>query len=421
MGRKLVIIVTVLGLVSLAACSPAPRPNIVWIVVDTLRADHTGFLGYPTPTTPHLDALSEESLVFTQAISQAPWTKPSVATMFTSTYPHQHAALKGGKRGDVLRDELLTIAEVLRERGYATVGFQLNPQVNSKMSFNQGLDVYKDDMRYGSRAEVVNSEITRWLRLLERNKYFLYIQYMDVHLPYLRHEQYADLYGPHETELSKMSTETIRKMNLSEIDRRYLENLYDGEIRYVDEQIGKLLQEFDDNTMIIITSDHGEEFWDHGGFEHGHSVYDELIRVPLIIKIPGYPHQQVNSQVRLMDIAPTILDVLGMSIPGEFRGQTLLDTLRNHQDRESFTEATYRGQERKAYRTSKEKIIFNVGDKTYEVYDIETDPFERENIEGREELKRRIQEFVAKKAQASEKKEIDEDMAKQLKSLGYVQ
>ena len=99
----------------------------------------------------------------------------------------------------------------------------------------------------------------------------------------------------------------------------------------------------------------------------------------------------------------------------------MLDTLRNHQDRESFAEATYRGQERKAYRTSKEKIIFNVGDKTYEVYDIETDPFERENIEGREELKRRIQEFVAKKAQASEKKEIDEDMAKQLKSLGYVQ
>ena len=182
-----------------------------------------------------------------------------------------------------------------------------------------------------------------WLDILKPHKYFLYIQYMDVHLPYVKHEEYTDLYGKYETELSGKHLRALEKLSLSDSDKRYLESLYDGEIRYVDEQIGTLLEEFDDNTMIIITSDHGEEFWDHGGFEHGHSVYDELIRVPLLIKIPGYAHEKVHSQVRLMDLAPTILDVLGISIPGQFRGRSLLDTLENHEHRESFTEATLYG------------------------------------------------------------------------------
>ena len=173
MRQKLGIIGSILLLANLSACTQARPKNVVWIVIDTLRADHTGFMGYEGRVTPKLDAFSEKSLVFTQAISQSPWTKPSVATMFTSTYPHQHAALKGG---DVLGDELLTIAEVLREAGYTTAAFQVNPHVTSHMNFDQGFDVHKD-MSSRTRAEKVNSQIMRWLNpwlnILKPHEYFL--------------------------------------------------------------------------------------------------------------------------------------------------------------------------------------------------------------------------------------------------------
>ena len=439
MRHHLGLIVLVLELVSLSACTKAPPRlsalteapprNVVWIVIDTLRADHTGFMGYEVKTTPKLDAFAEKSLMFTQAISQAPWTKPSVATMFTSTYPHQHGALKGlGLKGDVLRDELITVAEVLQEAGYATAAFQVNPSLKSEMNFDQGFDVYRDGISYLAKAEKVNSEIKQWLPVLKRHKYFLYIQYMDAHLPYRKHAEYPDLYGDDETGPSGSTLPTIgqlrlgeiKKLSLSDSDKRYLENLYDGEIRYLDEQIGQLLEEFDDRTMIIITSDHGEEFWDHGDFEHGQSVYDELIRVPLLVKIPGYAPEKVDSQVRLMDLAPTILDFLGISIPGQFRGRSLLDTLEHREHRGSFTEATLYGQERKAYRTGKEKVIFNVKDGTYEVYDIERDPLERDNIEGRGELQQILQLFSAEKTQKSERRLLDEKTKRELRSLGYI-
>ena len=162
-----------------------------------------------------------------------------------------------------MRDDLLTIAEVLQRHKYATAAFQVNPHLSSQMNFDQGFDLYKDDMPFYD-AERLNSEVGTWIDAQE-DKYFVYIHYMDVHLPYREHKQYAHLYGEREIGLSGKSLGFIRKANLTDIDKQYLENLYDGEIRYVDQQIGQLLKRFDRNTIIIITSDHGEEFWDHGG------------------------------------------------------------------------------------------------------------------------------------------------------------
>ena len=421
MGRNIAGLALILCLGVRGACTNAPSPNIVWIVVDTLRADHTGFLG-KTSTTPRLDALSEGSLVFTQAISQASWTKPSVATMFTSMNPRQHGVRKGLlRRGDVLPEELLTIAEVLQASGWTTLAVQMNPHLNSQMKFDQGFDVYQDRLPVRSDASTINSEVKQLLKILKGQTYFLYIHYMDVHLPYREHKEYSDMYGDHDTPLSGLFLRRIQKLSLTENDKEYLKALYDGEVRHVDEQIGELLEEFDENTVIIVSSDHGEEFWDHGGFEHGHSVYDELIRVPLLVKVPGYGHQRIDSQVRLLDIAPTILDVLGIDIPGQFMGKSLLEALRDPQDRDSWSESTLYGQPRLANRTGTEKVIFNIEDGTFEAYDLATDPLEQHPTDAGVELKGKLREFIAIEPRESQTELIDEQTREQLRSLGYIE
>jgi arylsulfatase A-like enzyme len=299
------------------------KTNVILIVVDTLRADHLSCYGYYRNTTPHIDDFSRESLLFKNAISAAPWTSPSVASLFTSFYP---IVLDYEANIRHLDDSFLTMAEIFKENDYDTKGIIAHYLIASKLKFGQGFDSYDQD-NLGGPDNVSSHSITEkasvYLEDHKDSNFFLFLHYFDPHENYMLHEDY-DYYPDYDGPLysGQPIYEGVRDIasSLTPEDIEYLKALYDSEISYVDEYLGKLfdkLKELDlyDNTLIIITSDHGEEFCERGNSWIGHTrtVYQELIHVPLIIKVPHKnDHKVVEEYVGLIDILPTLVKQLGL-------------------------------------------------------------------------------------------------------------
>ena len=346
-GRRLLVRLTgaILCLALLGSCrGQLPGWNVVLISIDTLRPDHLGCYGYERPTSPNLDALCEESVVFRQAISHAPSTLPSHASLFSSLVPQHHGASFENRRP--LADEIVTLPEVLRGYGYRNVSFNGGGQIADGWGVDQGFDVYRslDEHSFG---QVVDLGVD-WLASEQagRSPFLLFLHSFEVHHPYtpsaedLRH--FADPEALDATWFGRsIEIEELRRINqgaveLSDEELELLVSAYDAEIRSMDRALGRLLgalREGDhfDRTMIVFTSDHGEEFGEHGQYGwHAHSLYEELLRVPLVIKLPEsrFAGERVARQVRLIDVAPTVLDALEAPIPDEFSGVSLLEILR---------------------------------------------------------------------------------------------
>jgi arylsulfatase A-like enzyme len=248
------------------------------------------------------------------------------------------------------------------------------------------------------RADRVTEEAIRWLRDRRRTPFFLWVHYNDPHGPL----DPPEAYSPELADLSKQRQTFLRSYNAQDIhtglarltsqDREALVDLYDAEIAYVDGCIGRLLDELEslgltESTLVIFFSDHGEEFWDHGGYQHGHTLYDELIRVPLIFRGPGIEKvpRRVTADVELLDLIPTLFDVVGRTPPPGTRGQSLVPFLGGEAEEKvfdpfSFSEGLYLTEEKKAVRGNKMKLIYRPGSKAYELYDLAKDPDELENI-----------------------------------------
>jgi arylsulfatase A-like enzyme len=303
----------------------AGRPNVLLYLVDTLRQDHLGCYGYARDTSPHVDALAGESVVFTQLMPQSSWTKPSVASMLTSTYPNVHGAQD---RPDMLREGLPTLAGALRDAGYETHGMITNTNLVPLWGFGEGFSRYVDvdsaDWVNCDDAKVVDVAI-RTLESVQGRPWFLYVHTMGPHDPYeapggCDQKYQRPSYPGSEEEQQRART----------VDR------YDGEISYSDAQFQRLLEQLKalgmyDNTFIVFASDHGEEFWEHGGATHGKTLYEEMLRVPLLIKMPGgqFGGERRDGLVEMVDLAPTLLDVLGVPPEPEFQGRSfraLLET-----------------------------------------------------------------------------------------------
>jgi arylsulfatase A-like enzyme len=426
------------------------RPNVLFIVIDALRQDHLGCYGYNRNTSPNIDELAKDGLIFKHAYSQAPWTKPSVASLFSSLPPNKHMAIN---QKDILPNKVPVIAEILKNEGYNTFYFVGgNKFIGKKFNFHQGFDFYLNSR---INAAKLTKTFLSFFPKQQEKRFFAYIHYMDVHLPY-NNNKYNDTFvqkkGEHFFLPGKIRAKDCRKLaffdKLSIIDKKHLVSLYDGQIRYVDENIKRIISVLKKNnmlndTLVVITSDHGEEFWDHNNYEHGHTLYNELIHVPLIIAGNNLKKSEVKTPVSLIDILPTILKFV--NVEGShysLEGTILFDKREGKNDEletSIFAMGTLYGDEKYCLIRGDRKLIINSGDgkkknrligfrnkSKMELYDIKKDPLEKENLANMEHkevsrLKKVLEEFInAQSVFKSKKVILDKKTKEELKSLGYL-
>jgi arylsulfatase A-like enzyme len=418
---------------TLGAPAPDGAPNVLLISIDTLRTDALGAYGNAAARTPILDKLGAEGVTFERAISPAPWTLPAVASIMTGLYPRHHGAGGIANRRDPLGRTPLapgipTLADAFVARGYRTHAIVTNPYLLVHSGLSSGFESYENltflseamlagrrnaaqwlfdhvASRWivGDRGVEVSDHAVRWIGAAEhRRPFFLWLHYIDPHGPYggaagSRHKTFRgdSAFGATgaSLELDERSPDPVRlrsgEIRLGDDDKRAVRALYDREVTEVDRQIGRVLaalerQGIAGTTLVVCVSDHGEEFWDHGGTEHGHTLYDELIHVPLIMRWPGHLPSglRVASIASTVDVAPTVEElVFGASAPRD--GMSLMPLLRGGEPalRTVISENLLFAEERTALRTDRAKLIRWANGKE-EAYDLRADPAERRDLAG---------------------------------------
>ncbi|MCK4825928.1 sulfatase, partial [bacterium] len=441
------------------------RPNIVLIVVDALRPDHLGCYGYSRDTSPKIDRVAREAMVFKKGYAQGNWTLVSISTLFSSLYPTSHNVLSGEKS---LPKECNTLAEDLKAAGYRTAGFSTNPHIGGcwgGFGLDRGFDYFYNGEPYDfiSRLtstvlgeildrfsmhteEGLTAQTLSWIKLHRTQKFFVYLHYMAVHAPYPIPKAYEDIYTK-EPIPNRIGDQFDFghggvKIEISSAQKKNLIDRYDSAVRFIDDQIGKLSAAIEslglkEDTLLIITADHGEAFGEHGDWGHGNNLYEETIRVPLIIRYPKICNNQLvsNELAGLIDIKPTILHIAGVPQSELFQGENLISLVRKETDNphqevtreELFSE----GKEGvKCIITSDNwKLISKEVAGELELYNLEGDPQEKHNVynlylpvakrlKGR--LSLRYKEFKKQALEATEASISNQAMRK-LKALGYVQ
>ncbi len=435
------------------ACS-VPRPqNVVVIVVDTLRADHLGVYGYSRETSPAIDALAADAVVYERAYSTAPWTMPSVASMLTGLSPNGH----GLTRVEALPQEAVTLAEILGEQGYSTAAVVSHRLLGRRFQFDQGFEIFDETPSRVPARGIVAGRVTRSAQEIVRElatrdrPFFLFAHYFDPHYPYVPHEQYE--FAP-EGVGRLDGTESIEELrgladDLSPEEVAFVRDLYDEEIRHTDEGIGRLvstLRELDlyDNTLLVITADHGEEFLEHGWIGHTRTLYDELVRVPLLVRAgkAGEHGTRSSAVVSLSALAPTILEILGLEGSGyDFEAEPLPGVMPDgdttSRDAVLTTVDYVPVMEKHAVKTTsknalvagRHKIIRDNLSGEIEVYDLNGDPGEMDNLAaGRVDLVRRLlPELEERHARSdlvpAQEEELDlpVELLEELRALGYAE
>ena len=374
-------------------------PNVLLIIVDTLRADHTGCYGYFRNTTPYMDKLSEDGILFKNAISPAPWTSPAIASILTSRYPD----LMGITHDPIIiSKKQLFMAEILKDNYYKTKGIISHTFIGRDLHYHQGFDSFDQENAWGGHFSITSPSISQkavdFINKNKKNKFFLFLHYFDPHFAYMLHDQY-NYFPDYKGEVkSRMSTHVLRKNapNYSENDLKYLRALYDSEISFTDYYIGKVINHLKalnlyNNTIIIFTADHGESFSDHlCWIGHTKSLYQELIHVPLIIKpAEKNEHMKVNKYTGTIDILPTILSTLQIKKPKNinFNGTEIDLTDINKIENRVIISDTKRMSLLESVISDRYKVIkgklwdyYKPSEHTYEIYDLRNDPLEKHNL-----------------------------------------
>ncbi len=475
-------------------------PNILLISLDTLGARHVSCYGYSRRTTPHLDAFAKKGVLFENAFSHSKWTLPSHMTIMTSTYPAVHQVIS---RSRVLDKSFVTMAEILKKWGFRCGAFVDRGRfghVGAAHGFDRGFDFYAHYPERFSKIEklfVVShllnfgeqmllrlsvpvmhaSKITdaalTWLKHIGQNRpFFLFLHYYDIHseayakLPYVSPPPYNTMYYPDydgnftgcgddgscaSLYLLQLARRYRRnKRSIPKKDLKYIESLYDGGISYVDAQVGRLLAELDtmdldENTLVILTADHGEEFLEHGQLLHG-QYYDEIVHVPLIMRLPHVlpENLRVDAVVRHIDILPTVVDLLNLEPLDQFQGESLMPYMRSDST-VTTSRSVFGGLDKpveenyphRFVRTDSFKLIVSSpydSEKVRELYNVMDDPMESNNIvERKPDVAARLEELLDRwenrckvlretrfLSQQTEQIKVDKETLKELKSLGYI-
>lgn len=458
-------------------------PNILLIVLDCVRADHLSCYGYGRETSPNIDRIAEQGVIYNQAISPSPWTLPSHASLFTGTYVSRHRTDLDNR---YLDRSFITLAEVLKQRGYNTVGLSSNAWVSRETGLDRGFDLYYNMnrppyesgrklkayqkcanyiywnylyKRYDYGARNINNLLRKFFKSYSRQSpFFIFINYLEAHLKYepprkFRHSflrKSEDKYVPQDA-----WAYLVGAVGMTEEDFYILKALYDAEIRYMDFRVGEIIELLEkagilDHTMIIITADHGENIGDHGLMDHQFSLHDSLSHVPLIIRYPDiFPRGlRIQSQVQSVDLFSTLCDILQVDddrIEAQLQGKSLLPSLSGNKLRSyAFSEylvpnlqhlerkfphhdyskynASYR-----TIRTENFKLIYTIPNGSYQLYNLQDDPMEEKDVskiytEVTGEFLTSLTEWTSQVSSYQGKRNIqlDDDTIIMLKSLGYM-
>jgi arylsulfatase A-like enzyme len=345
--------------------SESTKPNIILISIDTLRQDHVGIYGYKRNTTPTIDDIAREGIYFKNAVSAAPWTLPAHMSMLTGLPPSIHSIENHTNK---LSKDIQIVAELFKAQKYKTAGIITLPFVSAKYGFSKGFDEYVQ--RVTRKSKKVTDYVLNWLQNNKNQRFFLFIHFCDVHLAYGPPVEYAKMFGVDTTKdswryygrfmfLKKFFDPAIP---MPKNVKKNMIGLYDGEIRSVDFNISRLIKFLEreniyDNTILVITSDHGEEFKEHNSLGHAHTFYAEVINVPLIIRFPGKIRGglKVNEPVITSDIPLTLLNMAKIKAPHQFKKYSVdlgsyfnRSSLKKNPNRELLVETTSNGPKRLA-------------------------------------------------------------------------
>jgi choline-sulfatase len=423
------------------AALPGNTPPVILVIVDTLRADRLGLHGYGRNTSPLLDRLAEEMVVFENAYSQAPNTPPSVASILTSLYPSSHHFTGNGDR---IPEAALTLAEMLHAAGYRTGAFVDAGFLRERFGMSQGFEIYDDE---GGGLDAMLPRVRLWLDAEQDRPFFLLLHTYDVHVPYEKTpEPYRNAFVEHRYtgELESRQLEEIRmgrlKHSLTPEETRHFSDLYDGGILHMDAVLGKFLEELRerkilDRAVVVISSDHGEEFMEHGSVLHD-KLYRTVTHVPLLLRLPegeaaGLRRTDV---VETIDIAPTVLDAVGVPAHTGMQGESLLRLIRgaNSSFEGAVGELTWDPHTTGFY-AGRYHLMSNPQVGRIELYDVGSDPMEQRNLADSNEqqvvllqdkLRVRLENAAARGYLLSTDttaEELDEESKQSLRELGYLQ
>jgi len=435
---------------------PAPRPDVVLLSIDTLRADHLDAYGYTRPTGSALDRYFVGAVTFRRAYSTSSWTAPALASLLTSLHPYQHGVRSGiapmflmGEPEVMLQQPLdprhVRLPERLREAGYQTFGLSTNPHATAALGFDRGFDHFEflapetpdpESARVYADAAAAAEQVAAW-KALRRDDApsFLWVHLLDPHLPYHLREPWLERYRPRQIEPRRGPLPAFQGLGLDaqplRVRHAALVSMYDAEIHFAAEQLASALERWgvDDETLLVLTSDHGESFFEHGKLGHAQSLYEPELRVPLRVRFPrslGIEGGDPTTPVSLVDVMPTILELAGAPLPADAVGRSLLPAARGEApgDRILLAELARRGESLHAAIQGRWKRIEDQRAGRVELYDLERDPTEHSDLAGRRpEVEARLAEALRAQREAvaaSDPVEIPSELHTFLRSLGYV-
>ncbi len=375
----------------------AQARNVVVLTIDTLRASKLRpYNAQSRVRTPVFDSFVEDATLFENPQSPENWTKPSVASILTSLFPMTHRTKQDSSS---LPAAALTLGEVYQEAGFQTASFLANGYVSDRFGFKQGWHHYTNYIREGrsTEAENVFREAGRWIEEHADQRFFVYIQTIDPHVPYDPPDELLRMYDPNPEAYTgivrnrmtgnQLGDAKVGRLTFSAADAARLAALHDGEISYHDRELGVFLEKLRelglyDDTVFVITSDHGEEFDEHGSWGHGHSVYQELLHVPLVVrwKAAGSAGVRIPDVVSTMDIAPTVLEATGVDVPDVFEGRSLVGHLHGAAPPGPPVAFSDFLDDRRVIRAGRWKLILR-GNLTWTMFDLEEDPGEERQLD----------------------------------------